>query len=523
VARRILIAAAFVAVLALVAKPVWDSREQWHFGQSWDDSIYWVAAKSLASGQGYRLPSLPGQPPAVKYPPVYPLYLSIAWRLQPAFPENLRIGSVLQAMLLPMYLAVLFVLLRQIGFSWRRTVVVAALTVVSFHVVMVTVTLYSELLFAGFLLAAIVVIERSADVSPERARWWAIAGGMLAACAYLTRNAGLPLFAAVPIFYFLRKRLWLIPFFFALALPPVIAWHAWTFTHAAANPDPTHGSYLHEYLQIIKANGFWANFGQQLSMMSASVAEGVWPGAIETLMGLPLYHLAFIASIAGMIRLGRQRQWPLMVVFTALYLAMLVCWWSDGLGLGRLLMPVWPVLMAGIAVEVSHFARLCGQNIKPGSWKTAPQWVALALGVGLVARTGFVTTHRISSVMADERNLRQGDLPVFSWIAEHRSGDAVLLAWKDSVAFLYTGIPASHGLFIAATPQPKTLHAVQASFSALPAEYRRGMLVLLRSDLGQDFENGRLDSFRAKAEALPAARLEYRSAEGLVYSFAIVR
>src|SRR5689334_3230527 len=85
-------AAVFIAVLmlmALIAKPVWDAREQWYFGQSADDAVYWVSAKSLADGAGYRVPSLPGQPFAVKYPPVYPLYLSIAWRIDPVFPRNL--------------------------------------------------------------------------------------------------------------------------------------------------------------------------------------------------------------------------------------------------------------------------------------------------------------------------------------------------------------------------------------------------------------------------------------------------
>src|SRR3954453_17870326 len=77
--RKIAIALGFVLLLALVAKPLWEAREQWHWGQGQDDGAYWVTAKSLADGDGYRVASLPGRPYAVKYPPLYPLFLSIAW------------------------------------------------------------------------------------------------------------------------------------------------------------------------------------------------------------------------------------------------------------------------------------------------------------------------------------------------------------------------------------------------------------------------------------------------------------
>ena len=46
------------------------------FGLFEDDSIYFSSAKALAQGQGYVLPSVPGTPPATKYPILYPLILS---------------------------------------------------------------------------------------------------------------------------------------------------------------------------------------------------------------------------------------------------------------------------------------------------------------------------------------------------------------------------------------------------------------------------------------------------------------
>src|SRR5215831_16847141 len=59
------------------------------FGRGHDDTIYLTTAKALAGGEGYRIISLPYQPAQTKYPPFYPLLLSVLWRLYPTFPDNL--------------------------------------------------------------------------------------------------------------------------------------------------------------------------------------------------------------------------------------------------------------------------------------------------------------------------------------------------------------------------------------------------------------------------------------------------
>src|SRR5262249_60220296 len=59
------------------------------FGGFHDDGIYVTTAKALASGNGYRIISLPGEPAETKYPPLYPFLLSLVWRAKPNFPQNL--------------------------------------------------------------------------------------------------------------------------------------------------------------------------------------------------------------------------------------------------------------------------------------------------------------------------------------------------------------------------------------------------------------------------------------------------
>src|SRR6266478_7118364 len=74
---------------------VWRLHPTNYFGLSLDDSIYFSSAKALAEGKGYILPSLPGNPPATKYPILYPWLLSWVWRWDPLFPGNLSAAAAL--------------------------------------------------------------------------------------------------------------------------------------------------------------------------------------------------------------------------------------------------------------------------------------------------------------------------------------------------------------------------------------------------------------------------------------------
>jgi len=504
--NRVIVLVGFVSLLALIAKPVWDGHDQSQFGPGQDDGVYMATAKSLATGGGYRHPNLPGLPYATKYPPLFPLFLSMAWRVQPDFPRTLVVASIFQDCLLPVYLAVLLLVLRQLGLSWRRTFLIAAMMFVSFPFVFLAITLYSELLFGCFLMSAIWAIERSALENSSR---WALLGGLLTGLAYLTRSAALPMLAAVPIFFFLRKQLRLSLFFFGCALPVVAGWQAWTALHAAAVVGTP---YLDEYLRVIRAAGLGPHLLTQVSTLSASVAEAFLPGTIEFLHGIPLHHLVLAAAISGCVRMGRRQQWPLFLIFTALYLVMITCWWFQGLG--RLLVPVWPMLLVGIAEEASHFATLAGQSLKS---KAAPRWALVALGVFIVLRNDAITWQKTAAVYATERGNRARDRAAYAWIAEHAGAGSIVLAWKDAVAYLYTGMPASHDLFVATIPQAEVLVGLRTTFAPPPGQFKSAVLLLLDSDLHADSDQ--MGSFRATAAA--RAKLEFSAPGAYVYRFPV--
>ena len=85
--RRSMIGLLSIVVAFLVALHV-----QWSpasFGLYRDDSLYLSSARALATGEGYVIPSIPGEPAQTKYPIFYPWLLSLLWRVWPTFPDNL--------------------------------------------------------------------------------------------------------------------------------------------------------------------------------------------------------------------------------------------------------------------------------------------------------------------------------------------------------------------------------------------------------------------------------------------------
>src|SRR6266478_5991420 len=91
---------------------VWRLHPTNYFGLSGDDSIYFTSAKALAEGKGYILPSLPGSPPATKYPILYPWLLSWVWRWNPSFPANLSAAAALNTAFGDLYVVMTFLFLR---------------------------------------------------------------------------------------------------------------------------------------------------------------------------------------------------------------------------------------------------------------------------------------------------------------------------------------------------------------------------------------------------------------------------
>src|SRR5512140_74068 len=70
---------AFVVALVFI---LWVPRLSGPIDLRWDAGVYYLLGTSLAEGHGYRIPSEPGSPEAVQYPPLLPALVAVhQWAL----------------------------------------------------------------------------------------------------------------------------------------------------------------------------------------------------------------------------------------------------------------------------------------------------------------------------------------------------------------------------------------------------------------------------------------------------------
>ena len=343
--------------LAPAARLAWKSRDMPHFGHLHDDSIYFVCAKSLATGAGYRILSLPGRPYQTKYPPLLPALLSVIWRIDPRFPENLQLTMLAMWALLPVYLLLSARWFRDAGFSDWGCAVVCGLIALSPSLMFYSMTVMSDLLFSCFLLAALLLAERAGNAASRA--WLAPAAGVFATMAYLTKAAALPLIVTVPLLLMLRgqrrRALW-----FALTMAPaIVVWTGWVHAHRAAATDLTTIYYTDYFgFQLLNVGPrdlpflIWKNLDSLFSGIAGLIIfdDGKSAG------GVYLARFLALGAILGAVRLGLRRGFTQYHAFAAVYLGMLLVWHYPPNE--RFVIPVFPLLAAGFASEICLIAGL---------------------------------------------------------------------------------------------------------------------------------------------------------------------
>ncbi|HVP47380.1 MAG TPA: hypothetical protein VMT32_12380 [Bryobacteraceae bacterium] len=449
-ARKLLAAAILLLALVPSAHLAWVAREMPHFGHLHDDSIYWVSAKSLAEGRGYRILSLPGEPFQTKYPPLWPAVLAVIWRINPHFPENLKLGMALAWLMLPAFMAFAWRWFRSEGFSLPARVTMCAMIALSPTVVFFSTSLLSDLAFSALLVAAICGIS-----SAERRAWTAVPAGLLGATAYLVRTAALPLLIAGPLWLALRKRYYAAALFFSAMFPAVAGWSLWTRGHLRHATDIVSLYYI-DYMGYRRFCMGWRDLPvviwKNLDGLFHGTTGFVMCGLRDTPMGMYLSRLLAIGAIAGVVRLARRGGMTPYHWFAAGYAVILLVWHFPPDE--RFLLPVFPLLLAGFATEGGHLA---GVMKKAWSCSRANRAVACGLVTGVVAAAGLgivldadALFCEFPGIIEQHRTVLAGKLAAFRWIAQNTPCGS-FYAYDDVVAFLYTG---RHAVSLPVLPMP---------------------------------------------------------------------
>jgi hypothetical protein len=404
----------FVVILAPSAWLAWSWRAMPHLGYYHDDSLYWVCAKSIAEGKGYRIQSLPDQPWQTKYPPLFPLLLSIAWRWGPTFPANLPLATLLVWCLFPLYVWLVWLYLE--GFRARERLVLTAAAALNPVAVLFSLSLMSELLFVCLLLGMILVPARYS--------------GLLAGLAFLTRTAALPAIVIYPICLALRKRYRDALIFLASSLPFVFGWETWVATHLSPSRDPV-TLYYTNYIGYNTANVGW----HDLPLVIWHNLDGLLTGIAKLLtFDIAIFesrHIEWViavAAIAGIVRLTRRaRRFEYPMIGVGLALTLLPWAFQPD---QRFVFPLYPLLLAGLYTELKNII----SNLDVKWHRYHPFVLAPVLACSLYGL--FVFLPALLSTYTEDFSSR---MPVYRWLARSIPETAGVFAFADPVAYLYTG------------------------------------------------------------------------------------
>ena len=237
-----------------------------------DDGIYLVTAKALAENRGYRLISLPDEIRQTKYPPLYPFLLSLVWRAQPDFPEN-----VPSLRLVPF---VCFLLWCWFTYIWLRDSIGSAIPASSIVLLSASGTwtwflansMLLEMPFVCFMSAAVAWFGQRRD-PPSPTIKWALGLAALCAAAWLVRAPGIVLVAAASWVLIVRRRFLALGCVLVGVLAVMLPWHLWV-ANAPIAPNEFYDYYGIENYSAQNVIFDYA-FADKLNLLGTNIGLGM--------------------------------------------------------------------------------------------------------------------------------------------------------------------------------------------------------------------------------------------------------
>jgi hypothetical protein len=448
-----------------------------HLGGLEDDGIYWLCAKSLAQDHGYRILSLPGEPFQTKYPPLFPLLLSLVWRIWPAAPGNLAAGAALVWVFLPLVLLVSWRLFSQYGLGKLRACTLILLMGWSPIVAYLCSTLMAEMMFACLLLLALHFAENAAN--PSSAGWTPIAASLLAGVAFLTKTAAIPLLVTVPLCLLVRGQRRRAGLFLGGLLLFVLPWAIWVRTHRAGGGDVVtvyYTDYVGYQLQNVTLSRLPSLLGANAEGVLAGIGGLVVANTNEAQWLRIICRILAIVSIWGLFRLARRTGRLQHVTFTAGYLLTLLLWHFKSNE--RFVLPVLPVLLMGLCEAIVLLGGLVRNSFRTPA--IAQRTIAtgftalfLVLCVTTVWAGGAAYLRYFPRFFESERTQLAEDRRLYAWIAANTPPYALFLAYKDTQLALWAGRPAIRVIVPPTLFYDRDRAAKERYFLSLPDFVRR--------------------------------------------------
>jgi len=457
---------ALALILALYAISLIRLHPTNFFGLTEDDTIYFSSAKALAAHQGYVLPSVPGHPPATKYPIGYAFVLAHIWQMHPSFPSNISNALRVNAIFGCIFIILTFLLFSRMNdFTLAESILLTLFCALHAVFLFYSGNVLSEIPFCTATLAALLLADR--DLQPSGKALGAVSCAVLAGCSILLRVFGITIVAGIFLTGLLR-RAWrqtiiftacALPFFIALAWQQLTS-HAATAAAAAATSSALTSSasgWTRTYAYYTNYSAFW-----RLSVPTSQIFWSMLRNNFVTLLQTPsdflLYPLfsrsdpigiAVVTVIAAVTISGIRRQairngWlPIHSAFLC-YLPLILLWnYPDSTH--RFLLPFLPLLIAGFWTEIKHIFQMVRRALRSGK-STGDKIVAGAFGCALLAFTCCILWNFAGGMRTvileksrERATLLASKREAYRWLASNSAANDNLIAWEDGLAYLYTG------------------------------------------------------------------------------------
>ncbi len=458
--RRSMIGLLSIIVAFLVALNIqWSAAS---FGLYHDDTLYLSSARALATGEGYVIPSIPGEPAQTKYPIFYPWLLSLLWRVWPTFPDNLYGAFWLSALAACVFLVGSFTLLRQLGAGEK--IALALTAVVAFHPATLALgsALLSDIVFMALatwslVLAGVALSNGSRGGGAYRRQW--LLAAVLVAAAVMTRSLGVAVGAGIAVSAAGRRSYRAM---IVVALACVAAFSAgvfWSWQHHGQF-DLSAGQasgYAQTVLFYTSYLGFWKlcvpDWPTFMAMVSFNLGELLTQPAVlcfllpvNAFSPLVLRLVAIAVSfviLKGVVAQARSHGWhPVHVAAVATMPIILL--WNYTL-VGRFLAPFLPVLLLGAWREIKWVIETGVQVIRSSGPRLdrvvsgAMLASALALVVYAASQVLWLNPAGAWQDRRDRKILATAKQEAYRWVRNQTALEDRFIAYEDASFFLYTG------------------------------------------------------------------------------------
>jgi hypothetical protein len=432
------------------------------FGSTHDDMVYFTTAKALAEHRGFIAPSLPGNPPATKYPILYSWLLSWVWRLNPTFPNNLGTAIEINMLFGLIFILASYLLIRKMQhLSNREALLLTGICALHPGALFYSADLMTEIPFAAMALIGFLLADRSMR---RAARFSTpVACGVIFGLTILVRTAGVPLFLGAVLAGIIR-RAWRQALVCVASFSPFFIGLFWrSILVVPPSPygafSPSTPGWRQAWLYYTDYVAFRKMASPNLHVTGQLLVSQIFylPSDIAGYFLFPFTENHFLfwfmttlfifsAVCVGWARQAEFSSWAPVYLGAMLYILSLMSW--DYPSWDRFLLLFLPLLVATVWVQGKAWSKDAISAIR-----NAPHFIErlgataallFLLVTFLCSLWNYFYPSRVwARVTARERGMLLPEKQeAYAWLRRNAPKDETVIAMEDGSVYLYAGLPS---------------------------------------------------------------------------------